>query len=93
MRPILVYPVLGPEGQLLWVVKSADEQAVLDANTGAWKRACPLPHPPANLEPHEAFEAVVGALSEWTEADRDEWYGLNAMKVRAELESKKDSQP
>ena len=79
MTPTLVLPVLGPDGALRWHVRNGDAVATIVVDTGEVYRNA------AAAEAGEAFEAIVGALTEWYRTDAEEYYGLNAVKVRSEL--------
>jgi len=76
----LVFATLGPDGSLRWNVQFIDALATLHVETGevTWNDAA--------LKAGEAFKAVVGSLVEWYRTDAERFYGLNAMKVREELE-------
>jgi hypothetical protein len=71
-----VTPMVTADGRLCWCVRGGGAVAMVDADTGEVAQ---------RGEAGEAFTALVGALREWYKLDRADYYGLNAMKVRAEL--------
>jgi hypothetical protein len=77
---VLLSASMGPDGNLRWHVRSTDEVATIDADTGYTHRAIS-----SEGIPSEVFQAVVGALSEWYKVDRRDFDGLNIAKVKREL--------
>ena len=78
-NPITVWPKIGPSGGLMWIVKDSIRTAVIDTATGEI-------HGNSSLENDEAFNAVVSALKEWYEVDRESYDGENIEKVKAEVD-------
>jgi hypothetical protein len=77
-NPISVWPKVGASGGLMWIVKDALKTAVIDTETG-------IINGNQVVESSEAFDAVVNALQEWYNVDRESYGGENIVKVKKEL--------
>lgn len=79
-KALFIIPKIDDFGHLIWVVKVPGMFAVIDSETGeiggTYKKGV-----------SHAFDAVVGALSEWYLVDKHDYSGENILKVKSELYS------
>lgn len=75
----VVRPRLLRDGTLVWLVRSIDAQEM--GSVDEHGHVSMVGHPSASSE---GLKAIVGALSEWYQADQARYGGLNARKIKRE---------